>query len=304
MRLAPLVTVVVAARDALPDIRRLLDALAVQTLPRENFEVIVVDDGSTDATGAFARDHGLARVLAHPSSRGSYAARNTALAEARAPVIATTDADCVPADDWLERGLRELADQSAGLLAGHVNVPLPERPRVSEALDIARFLDQQRAVERSGYAATANLFLRREVFDRAGCFDPRMTSGGDVEFCARAVAAGFTLRYGGSARVTHPPRARPVALARKAFRVGVGMGQMRRFGVGPWNDRRLPWTMPGAWRPTTRLLGLERLEAAGYLPSGHRRLALSAGQYVLLQLPMLAGQARGQLVGPRRPGRA
>lgn len=294
----PAVSVVVPARDALPGIAGLLDALAAQTLPRDRFEVLVVDDASRDGTATAAAEHGLAPHVVRRSWRGgSYAARNDGVAVAAAPVLAFTDVDCRPAADWLEAGLRRLAGAQRRLVAGHVEVPLRERHSLAEALDAARFLDQQRAVA-MGFAATANLLVPAEAFASVGAFDARLRSGGDLEWCARALAAGFELTYAPDVRVVHPPRTRALALARKAFRVGSGMGQMRRHRVGPWGDRRPMWASPGAWRPPRTLPGEARLAAAGHPPTSGRRRALLAGQYVLVHLPMLAGSIAGRLPLP------
>jgi cellulose synthase/poly-beta-1,6-N-acetylglucosamine synthase-like glycosyltransferase len=294
MSAAPDVSVIVAVRDGMPGIATLLVLLGHQTLPRERYEVVVVDDGSRDGTAEAARASGLARLVSLPESRGSYGARNAGLEVARGAVIATTDADCRPAPDWLERGLAELERTGADLVGGHVEVPLGPRPSLAEALDVARFLDQQRAVERLGFAATANLFVRREALERIGRFDERLTSGGDVELCSRATAAGLRLVYCAAAVVVHPPRTTARELARKALRVGTGMGQMRHHGVGPWGARRPPWSMPRAWLPSRGVLGAERLERHGHRPSGARALALDAAQYALVHVPILAGQLAAQ----------
>lgn len=293
----PVITVIVPAHDAQDAVDGLLDALAAQTVGREAFEVVVVDDGSTDGTAATALAHALApRVLRRAARGGSYAARNDALAQATTSLLAFTDADCRPEPRWLEEALARVGAASETLLAGHVDVPLRSRPSLAEALDVARFLDQERAVG-LGFAATANLIAPRAAFDRAGVFDARLRSGGDLEWCSRATAAGFELLYAPEVRVVHLPRTRPRALARKAFRVGVGVGQMRRHGVGPWGERPRMWASPGAWRAPRALLGEERLARAGHLPARRRRRALLAGQYALVHLPMLAGSAVGELRG-------
>ena len=291
----PLVSVVVPARDALPGLTALLDALAAQSLARESFEVIVVDDGSRDDTARVAGEHPLgARVVRRAASGGSYAARNAALDVVAAPVAAFTDVDCVPDPDWLAAGLRRLGEGGRRLVAGHVEVPLRERPSLAEQLDVARFLDQEKAVG-MGFAATANLFVPVDAFAAAGRFEERLRSGGDMEFCSRAVGAGYALEFAPDVRVVHPPRTEPRELARKAFRVGKGMGQMRRHGVGPWGERRPMWASPGAWRMPRALQGEPRLAAAGHAPDDRRRRRLLAGQYVLVHLPILFGSIAGRL---------
>ncbi|HEV3000586.1 MAG TPA: glycosyltransferase family A protein, partial [Solirubrobacteraceae bacterium] len=97
---APEITVVVPVRDGAASLPPLLASLAGQTLARERFEVIVVDNGSRDATAAVAREGG-ARVVTEPVANRARA-RNAGIAAARAPLVAFTDADCVAAPGWLE----------------------------------------------------------------------------------------------------------------------------------------------------------------------------------------------------------
>src|SRR5919199_563367 len=97
-------------------LRRLIDALARQTIGRERFEIVIGDDGSRDgSTKALPTADGWVRVLPGPALN-SYAARNRAARAARSPVLAFCDSDCLPEPGWLEAGLAALehADAAAG----------------------------------------------------------------------------------------------------------------------------------------------------------------------------------------------
>src|SRR4051812_44110188 len=97
------VSVVIPARDAEAMIGRTVAAARAQELDGP-FEVIVVDDGSQDDTGRIAADAG-ARVVRNGAALGPADARNAGVAAATAPLIAFTDADCVPAPGWLKAGV-------------------------------------------------------------------------------------------------------------------------------------------------------------------------------------------------------
>ncbi len=193
-----------------------LDALARQTFPRERFEVLVVDNGPTPPAPGPARPG--VRWL-HEPTPGSYAARNRALAEARGALLAFTDADCVPAPDWVEAGIEAFAAE-AGLarLAGHVEVTVRGRVGAAALHERAFGFRQDRLAQR-GTAVTANMWARREVFDAVGPFDASLRSGGDVAWGWAAQAAGFPVRYAPAVRVAHPSRERVADLAAKARRV-------------------------------------------------------------------------------------
>lgn len=87
-----------------------------QTLPRSEFEIIVVDGGSEDRTREIAAPHA-DRVLVQTSS-GIGGARNDGVAVAGAPIVATTDADCRVPRDWLERIVRHFADPGVVAVCG------------------------------------------------------------------------------------------------------------------------------------------------------------------------------------------
>src|SRR4051812_27832091 len=99
-RTPPFVSVIVPVFNQSEPLRACLRALNGQTSPRARFEVIVVDNGSTDPVSVPTGSHSTVRVEGE-SKPGSYAARNRGVAIARGSVIAFTDADCVPAADWV-----------------------------------------------------------------------------------------------------------------------------------------------------------------------------------------------------------
>jgi glycosyltransferase involved in cell wall biosynthesis len=296
----PSVSVVVPVHNGSRSLPGLLEALDRQTAAPELFEVLVVDDCSTDDTAAVV-EASTATLVRAPARRGSYVARNLGAAAARGGALAFTDADCVPADDWIERGIAAIGAEGADLVAGRVDVPLGENPTTAALLDFTRYLDQERHVREHGFGATANLWLRRDVLDTLGGFNERLTTGGDLEVGNRALARGFELRYDADVVVTHQPRSRVGQLARKGFRLGFGTAQHRRHAEGPSRDRPRLHARPGAYVPHTRrsLDGLERLERSGYRPSARRRLAMHALHYFYLQLPIVAGSIAGSIAEAR-----
>jgi glycosyltransferase involved in cell wall biosynthesis len=236
----PDVSVVVPVRNGATSIGRLLDALAQQEPVR--FEVIVVDNGSTDGTGDVARRHPLEVRVVEESRPGSYAARNAGLAVARAPVLAFTDADCTPEPSWLRAGLAVLDEGGADLAGGAVQAVPSTNATVWERYDRAVYLRQRDLVEHHEWAVTANLFVRRAVTDVIGGFDASLPSSGDREFCLRAGRAGFRIVYAPDAVVGHQPRTSMRETWTLNRRVGAGMGMLSARGeLPPWWRMREHW---------------------------------------------------------------
>ncbi|MEA5406215.1 glycosyltransferase [Haloarculaceae archaeon H-GB2-1] len=197
----PPVSVVVTVRNEADAIGACLDALAALDYP--TFEVVVVDDGSTDGTRDAVRSHplcesGVARIVAVGSASdplGIGASRNRGVEAARHDVVAFTDADCRPRPAWL-------ADL-VPCLAAHDVVGGRIRPAGDRALDTfegthssldmgprAARVDRESATP---YLATANLVGRRTVFEAIPFPDRSVAE--DVDVCWRAIDAGYDVVY-------------------------------------------------------------------------------------------------------------
>lgn len=201
----------------------LLAALRSQTLAAETFEVVLVNNGPTAPPV-------LADVPAHCrlvdcAEPGSYAARNKGAAVTTGRLLVFTDADCVPAPQWLQALRNGAGTGDDALFAGAIEMfAVSPKPGASEIYDIVKGIPQERYATR-GYGATANLLVPRRVFDLVGGFDAKRFSGGDAEFCRRAGRAGFPLTYLPQAVVRHPARTSWREIATKTRRIKGGQMQ-------------------------------------------------------------------------------
>jgi glycosyltransferase involved in cell wall biosynthesis len=224
----PFVSVIIPVFNDALRLRRCLLALAGQRYPAGRFEAIVIDNGSSD--DLIPAVDGLRFVrLGHEPRPGSYAARNAGLAMARGSTLAFTDSDCLPEPDWLQRGVARLeAHPGCGLVAGRIALFFAgPRPTAVELYESITAFPQHEYVARDHYGATANLFTRRDVFDRVGLFAAELTSGGDREWGQRVYAAGLAQVYAEEVLVRHPARRSFGELAHKIVRVTNGMERLR-----------------------------------------------------------------------------
>ena len=244
------ISVIVPARDAAATLPATLAALAAQDVEAP-FEVIVVDDGSRDATAAVARAAPLEATVVERAGSRPGPARNAGVAASSGAVLAFTDADCVPEPGWLRAGIEALA--AADLVQGAVR-PDPAAAR----------MPFDRSVSVDGKAAlyeTANLFCRRDLFDRA-----RRLRGLAGHRCDRQAARrGRLVRVAGAprrrlGRVQQGGRGQPRGLPPRRARVRVGARPARLLPRDRREDpraaaraaRRRRCSSTGARRRSTR----------------------------------------------------
>ncbi len=117
------VSVVVPVYNRCGELRRLLEALSNQTFPRDEMEVLICDDGSTEDLTPVVAEFSDKLPLVHLRQKnlGPGAARNLGLTHARGEIIALTDSDCIPCTTWLEEIVRPLADPSVGIVGGKID---------------------------------------------------------------------------------------------------------------------------------------------------------------------------------------
>jgi GT2 family glycosyltransferase len=228
---APAVSVIVCSHDGAQTIARTLASLQRQSLPDERYEVIVVDDGSTDGTGDVARGLG-AQVVRLDPSMGLAAARNAGVRAARAEILAFTDDDCEADPGWLAALLEAFSESDAGgvggpvvprstnaFLQGYLETHNPLKPLRAELLDsglgrrLVIYLQRTMIGEPDPangallYSLVgASMAFRRSVLCSLGGFDETFRSAGeDEDICRRAHAqpTPIPLRYAPAARVLH-----------------------------------------------------------------------------------------------------
>jgi len=166
-----------------------LSALAGQTLPLEQFELIVVDNGSQDRTlDVIAECRSMFRITVIRKAKCSISeARDAAASLAKGSFLVFLDADCLPSPDWLQRALELVRRGDGGVIGAFYTIP-DNSTWVAKAWygDLARV--------RTGpvsYVPSGTLFIDRSVFHKLGGFDPALRTSEDFEFCQRVAAAHY-----------------------------------------------------------------------------------------------------------------
>ncbi|MDP3747237.1 MAG: glycosyltransferase [Phenylobacterium sp.] len=267
MSAAPKVSVVIPHYRDLAGLDLCLRALAAQTYPAADFEVIVADNNSPEGEAAVAEViAGRARLVV-VTEKGAGPARNGGVALARGDILAFTDSDCVPEPAWLTEGLAALP--AYDFIGGRVTVLVDDLTAMSgpEAFERVFAFDFKTYIEKKGFTGAGNLFCARAVFDKVGGF--RAAVSEDVEWSFRARGMGLRLGYAPRAVVGHPARRTWDELWAKWRRVNAETYRLYRERPAG----RLIWVARSLALPLSALAHTPKVFASDQLTSLSQRLS-------------------------------
>jgi GT2 family glycosyltransferase len=251
---SPKLSVIICSLNGAAGVDRCIRALATQTI-RSAMELIVVVDGSTDATGEVGRSHAVI-VVTHATNLGLAAARNSGLDVATAPVVAFLDDDCEPEPQWAEQLLASyeegvvgvggpiLPRSRAGFMLGYLERNNPLKPQESNLAKSNRipyrfylYLGRQWTRRQDGtrrdvysFAGASMSFLRQALTD-VGRFDERFVFGGeDLDLCIRMMLTFPSCRlvFAPEVRVAHHFKSSIHDTLRRSRAYGRGSARMFR----------------------------------------------------------------------------
>lgn len=226
------VSVVFATHDRPIRLARQLDALRAQTLAKDRYEVIVVDDASGAETrdvldGQQAKGGIDLRVIRSDVSGGPAAARNKGWRAARAPLVAFSDDDCEAPPGWLEAGVRASCDHPNAFIQG------PTQPLPDEFPQYGPFSHTMRVSDCGPGFETCNIFYPRDVLERLGGFDEvnyTGPGGEDTDLGWKAIEAGVEPVWEPGALMYHAvTQLGPVGKLRMAARWHESMLPFKRY---------------------------------------------------------------------------
>jgi O-antigen biosynthesis protein len=284
----PRVSVVVCSCNGERTLRDCLDG--VRALEYPDFEVIVVDDGSTDATAALARSYGFHVISTE--NRGLASARNTGLAAATGDIVAYLDDDARPDPHWLTfLATSFLSTSHVGV--GGPNVEHPSDGPIANCVTHApggpvHVLLSDREAE---HLPGCNSAFRRTSLEAVGGFDPQFRAAGDdVDLCWRLQDRGWTLGFSPGAVVWHRRR----SSVRTYWRQQVGYGKAEALLERKWPEKynaggHLTWRgrLYGDGALITRLLRRRARIYHGTWGSGLFQTEDQRGAGLLAALPSL-----------------
>lgn len=222
------ISVVIPTYNRRHSLSRCLEALENQSLSRDKFEVIIVNDGSSDDTKEFLSGYnsssGLNLVIFNNENQGPAVSRNMAIKAAKGEFIAFTDDDCVPQERWLKDLLEEFPKNPKCAGVGGKILRLHDTV-LSRYIDEITPLDHQTEENEINFLVTANAMYRRSVLLEVDGFDTRFlwAGGEDPELSMRITNLGYYLKITGNALVKHDHRATLKSIYKTNYNYGKGM---------------------------------------------------------------------------------
>ena len=235
----PLISVVVVVRNGEATIRNCVNSLIALDYPR--VEIIVVDDGSTDGTGAILAGYeGRIKVISNAASEGPSFARNRAAQEAAGEFIAFTDGDCIAARDWLGQLVACFVDGENVAGAGGSQAVPEDDSTFARTLAgfmstlgfMTDYLHCAKGISKVEHNPSCNVIYKRESYIRERGFLEGLWPGEDTELDYRLRKKGYELRFNPKAIVYHY-RPKDISAFYKAM-VRYGWAQamlVRKYGV-------------------------------------------------------------------------
>jgi glycosyltransferase involved in cell wall biosynthesis len=281
----PFVSVVVPVLNGERTIGDCLTSLLRAEYSSDRREIVVVDNGSRDATADVVARFPV-RLVREPRRSRSHA-RNRGVAAAEGEIVAFTDADCAVTSRWLVELVSGFDRAEIGGVAGEAVAYPPETA-------VERYLATRRAAlgawamgQACGWIVFVSAAVRREAFERVGGLDPLFPGGADIDFSWRLRAAGFEIAFRPQALAFHRHPRTVRALVRQRVRYGRGHAALaRRYAdtIG-WGWRR----EAAAWRDLAASAGGVAAAAASAL----RRRDAQPVERAAIDLALKLGERAG-----------
>lgn len=235
-----MISIIIPAHNAAQTLAHCLNCLQQQINVPDAYEIIVVDDGSTDDTAVIAQN---AQVELHqlPQKSGAAAARNVGIKAAKGDIVCFTDADCLPHPNWLAEMIRPFANPDIVGCKGIYESQQPELVARFVQIEYEDKYDLLRQEPFIDFIDTYSAAFRTAALRQYRGFDERIFYVEDQELSFRLAAQAYKMVFQPSAVVGHFHSNTLWKYVRKKFMIGYWKSQIiRRFPERAVKDSHTP----------------------------------------------------------------
>lgn len=296
----PSVSIIVPVYNGASTIEICLESLLQQNYPADTYEIIIIENGSTDNTTELIKKYPVR--LFHNDTRGPAPARNLGIAKSEAEIVVFTDADCIADSNWINELIKPYREPDVGGVGGAILAYQHDHRNTVEMFSddyapLTNFISGD--LEFLPHLYTANASYRHCLLREIGGFNDRLTTGEDVDLAWRLqLQTGCKLRYAPQAIIYHHHRTTWRGLARQYRQYGFGEIVLDTiYSHYPTYPRTLRFQM-------RRMLGQLTSLPHYMLSVGIRQIRLATGRathyeatWPLLCLLIESNNLRGKLAG-------
>ena len=213
------ISVIIPTFNSAKELTKCLESFKTQTLSNENFEVIVVDDGSNDGTKDAAAKYPVRYI--YQQNRGPAAARNNGANQAQGEIILFTDADCVPQPNWIEEMIKPLDDPQVVGVKGVYKTRQKELVARLVQIEYEHKYERMKKFKYIDFIDTYSAGYRKDIFLKYNGFDERYPKASveDQEFSFRLSHDGHKMVFNPDAVVFHKHSASLMGYLRKKYKI-------------------------------------------------------------------------------------
>jgi GT2 family glycosyltransferase len=196
-------SIIIPAYNEAANLKRCLESLAQLDYPKQDYEIIVINNNSTDNTEEIIHQFKDVVYLKEERKGGSFA-RNRGMQYAMHNILVFLDADTAVSQSWLKNLINPFSDKTIGAVGGEIR-PLRARNIISEYLAISLFMRYHRYGKRreiKGYPS-CNLAVRKELIEKGFDTDVFSTYGEDKDLCYQILKKGFKIIFQPGAIIYH-----------------------------------------------------------------------------------------------------
>lgn len=224
-----MISVIVPIYNGSRFLENFFNSLLSQKLDCKEFEIVMVDNNSTDNTSELIKEfiskneHINLKYIFYDKRASSYASRNIGVKNSRGEILAFTDSDCILENDWLENIKIKLTEKEK-IISGKIELYFDDKRNIWENFDKIVHMRNDERINKNE-VATANMAINKTLFNKIGFFD-EVSSGGDFNFAKRAVKQGFEIEFIEEIKVLHPTRKTYNEIRKKLLRLTFGEGEL------------------------------------------------------------------------------